>query len=105
MKQCVAILLLVISMNVLLIAHGDMEHVLGTVVKVSDQALSVKVADGSVKVVLIDGETRFLKGNSPASASDVQVGRRVVIHAHRQGETLHAAEVKIGTDAFQQPHQ
>jgi hypothetical protein len=78
-------------------AHGGMDHVMGTVAEVTNHSISVKGTDGVTKVVEFDGETKFLKGESAAAASDVHVGDRVVIHAHKMDTTLHAAEVKIGT--------
>jgi Domain of unknown function (DUF5666) len=78
-------------------AHGNMDHVMGTVSEFSSHSISVKATDGTTKVVEFDGETKFLKGESPAAASDVHVGDRVVIHAHKMDTMLHAAEVKIGT--------
>jgi hypothetical protein len=67
------------------------------VVEMTDHSFSVKTTDGSIKVVAYDAETHFLKGTSPASAKDIVIGSRVVIHAHQNGDKLHAAEVKIGT--------
>ena len=96
MKRTALVLSVTLSLASLAFAHGDMEHVLGTVVKVTDQSLSVKLSDGSIRVVLFDGDTHFLKGDTPAAAKDVEVGSRVVIHAHKHGDELHAVEVKIG---------
>jgi hypothetical protein len=79
-------------------AHGGMDHVLGTVTAMTGHSLSVKTRDGAIKTVEFDGETRFVKGDAPATVKDVQVGSRVVIHAHNHDNVLHAAEVKIGTD-------
>ena len=95
--------LLVLSFSVSVFAHGDMEHVLGTVVKVSDHSLSVKVTDGTIKDVLVDGQTRFLKGTAPATFNEIKVGMRVVIHAHKHEDSLHAVEVKIGASTPQHP--
>jgi hypothetical protein len=53
---------------------------------------SSKALEG--KVALVD---HFLKGDTPATLKDVVVGIRVVIHAHKHGDMLHAAEVKVGT--------
>jgi hypothetical protein len=102
MKKSSALLMLpiILLLTTLAFAHGDMEHVLGTVVQVTDHTLSVKTKDGSTKVVAFDHETHFLKGTSPATIADVVVGARVVIHAHNHGTMLHAAEVKIGTNAL-----
>lgn len=82
-------------------AHGGMEHVMGTVTGITDHSISVKVSDGTVTSVEVDGETKFLKGDAAATVKDVQVGSRVVIHAHKHDNSLHAAEVKIGTNAGQ----
>lgn len=97
MKKLTSILILTLLLSTLAVAHGNLAHVLGTVVAVTGNSISVKTGDGSVKVVDFDAETHFLKGGSPATAKDVQVGSRVVIHAHQNGEKFHAAEVKIGT--------
>ena len=78
-------------------AHGGMDHVMGTVAEMTSHSLSVRATDGTTKVVEFDGETKFLKGETPAAASEVHLGDRVVIHAHKMGTMLHAAEVKIGT--------
>ena len=97
MKKTALRVLISLSLSLLAYAHGDLEHVLGTVVKITDQALSVKVGDGTVKVVMFDEETHFLKGNATSTVKDVVVGSRVVIHARKHGDSLHAVEVKIGT--------
>ena len=93
------ILICTLLLGTLAFAHGGMEHVLGTVTAVSDHSLSVKTRDGSVKTIEFDGQTKFTKGDAAATVKDVQVGSRVAIHAHNNDNTLHAAEVKIGTDA------
>jgi hypothetical protein len=80
-------------------AHGGMEHVMGTVTAITEHSLSVKTNDGAVATVEFDGETKFVKGDAAASVKDVQVGSRVVIHAHKRDSSLHAAQVKIGVNA------
>jgi Domain of unknown function (DUF5666) len=86
-------------LSALAFAHGGMEHVMGTVTTITDHSLSVKTNDGAVTTVEFDGETKFVKGDDAASAKDVQVGSRVVIHAHKRDNSLHAAQVKIGSTA------
>jgi hypothetical protein len=90
--------------SALAFAHGGMDHVMGTVTAVTDHSVSVKVSDGTVTTVEFDGETKFVKGDAPATVKDVQVGSRVVIHAHKHDNSLHAAEVKIGTGAMSSHH-
>lgn len=77
-------------------AHGDEVHVMGTITKVDASSISVKIADGTVKVVKILPATKFLKNNLPATLQELKVGDRVVIHAKPDGDTLNATEVKIG---------
>jgi len=103
MKKLVSTLVVTLVLGTLAFAHGNLAHVMGTVVQVTDQSISVKIADGSIKVVAFDGETHFLKGSVPATIKDVLVGSRVVIHAHQNGDKFHAAEVKIGTTAPANP--
>ena len=102
MKKFAAVLLATLLLSALAVAHGNLAHVMGTVVAITDNSVSVKVADGSVKVVAFDGETHFLKGDSPAAAKDIVVGSRVVIHAHQNGDKFHAAEIKIGVSGTTQ---
>lgn len=97
MKKLASILLLTLCLSAVVYAHGNLAHVMGTVVEITDHSVSVKTADGSVKVVAYDAETHFLRGTSPATAKDIVVGSRVVIHAHQNGDKYHAAEIKIGT--------
>jgi hypothetical protein len=97
MKKVTSLLFATLLLGALAFAHGNLAHILGTVVAVTDHSVSVKVADGTVKEVAYDGETHFLKGTVAATAKDIVVGSRVVIHAHQNGEKFHAAEIKIGT--------
>ena len=97
MKKSAVILLATLLLSALAFAHGNLAHVIGTVVAITDHSVSVKTGDGSIKVVAFDGETHFMKGDLTATAKDVAVGSRVVIHAHQNGDKLHAAEIKIGS--------
>ena len=99
MKKFSRILMCVVLLEALTFAHGGMEHVMGTVTGITDHSLSVKTSDGAVATVEFDGETKFLKGDAPATVKDVHVGSRVVIHAHKHDNGLQAAEVKIGTNS------
>jgi hypothetical protein len=88
----------------LALAHGGMEHVLGTVTAITDHSISVKTRDGTAKTVEFDGETRFVKGDAAATVKDLRVGSRVVIHAHKNPNSLQATEVQIGADATPGQH-
>ncbi|HYL64698.1 MAG TPA: hypothetical protein VE077_18955 [Candidatus Methylomirabilis sp.] len=86
------------------LAHGNQKHVVGTVEKVSADAVTVKTPDGkSVEVKLVAATTYVVVGTDkvakPAKLSDLHVGDRVVIHATPKGETLEAAEVRFSAAA------
>lgn len=86
-------------------AHGNEQHVLGTVAKIDGSSIIVKTTTGELKTVMIVTDTKFVKGASPAAQQDLKVGDRVVVHAKPEGGMLHATEVKIG-DAMKGPsHQ
>jgi len=84
-----------IFLSTIVLAHGDQQHVMGTVTKVDAASISVKTTTGEEKVVMILSTTKFVKGTAPATAHDLRVGDRVVIHAKPEGNMLDATEVKI----------
>jgi hypothetical protein len=96
MKKFSLPLACILALNAFVFAHGNMEHILGVVTAKSGHTLSVKATDGTTKVVEFDGNTQFLKDEQKASPDDVQVGSRVVIHAAKHNDNLHAEVVKIG---------
>jgi hypothetical protein len=100
----ISALLCTLLLTALAFAHGGMDHVMGTVTAITDHSLAVKTSDGAVATVEFDSETKFIKGDAPATVQDVQVGSRVVIHAHKKESSLHAAQVKIGTSAPHSQH-
>ena len=108
MKELSSILICTLFCSLLLgalaFAHGSMEHIMGTVVEIKDHSLSVKTTDGAVKTVDFDDQTKFLKGDSPVTVKEVRVGSRVAIHAQKHDNSLHASEVKIGTNAARSQH-
>src|SRR5260370_9534334 len=54
-------------------AHGGFDHVMGTVVKVADNVLTVKTAKGNVDVKL-DDKTEITQSGQPAQLSDLAPG-------------------------------
>ncbi|HJT70801.1 MAG TPA: hypothetical protein VJ731_11410 [Terriglobales bacterium] len=93
-----AVLLLGLAMlasTTLVFAHGGMEHVMGTVVKVANGVLTVKTAKGNVDVALTD-KTELTSNNQPAQVADLKPGTRVVVDVMEQGKTKMAHSVKLG---------
>ena len=99
-----AVTALTLALNVGAYAHGNEQHVMGTVTEITDHSVSVKIADGSTKTVAFDAQTKFLKGIMAITSKDVTVGSRVVIHAKKQNDGLLATEVKIGAAATAATH-
>jgi hypothetical protein len=104
MKKLSLILICVLLLSMVVIAHGNMEHILGTVTAITDHSLSVKTRDGAIKRVEFDSQTKFSKGDAAATVKDVQVGSRVAVHAEKHHNSLHAEEVRIGTSAAPGQH-
>ena len=78
------------------LGHGDKKHVVGTIEKVSAEAVTVKTADGkSVEVKLVSSTMYVTRDGKAAKVTDLAPGERVVIHATPAGETLSADEVKF----------
>lgn len=77
-------------------AHEGFEHVMGTVVKISDNVLTVKTSKGNVDVKL-DGKTELTKDSHKAQLTDLAPGVRVVVDVPEGSKDKIAHSVKIGT--------
>jgi len=77
-------------------AHGGEQHVVGTVTKVSDTAVTVKTIAGKTVQVGFDSKTTYQRAKQPIQKSDIRVGR-IVIHATEMKEKLVAHTVEVGT--------
>ena len=79
-------------------AHGDKKHVVGTIEKLSPEAITVKTKEGkTVDVKLATTTTYVTSDDKPAKFGDLAVGQRVVVHADPKGSELIAATVKFST--------
>jgi hypothetical protein len=90
------------------LAHGDKVHVLGTITRVSESSITVKVADGkTVDVKLVKSTVYTLHSNNadqPAKAGDLAVGDMVVVHATPAADSgLAADEIKFSVPAKTAP--
>jgi Cu/Ag efflux protein CusF len=96
MKRATFAVYTVLILRTMVWAHGDEQHVMGTVTKIDLMSISVRTTDGAVKTVKVMPETKFVKNASTTRLEDLKVGDRVVIHAKARGDMLQATEVKIG---------
>src|ERR1700731_4121151 len=79
-------------------AHGGFDHVMGTVVQVSNNVLTVKTAKGNVDVKL-DDKTELSKNDQKAQRLDLIPGARVVVDIPEGSKDNLAHSVKIGAAA------
>lgn len=96
MKRIIGMITLVLLTVILVFAHGDEKHVMGTVTKLTDSSVTLKDTHGKSVDVAITSTTKFMKNGKAVTAKDVQVGDRVVVHAKQNGNKLEATMVKIG---------
>lgn len=82
------------------VAHGDEEHVIGTVASVAKDSVTVKTTANVLVTVAIVPQTTFTKNKASAKLADLNVGDRVVIHAKEPTEgKLLADTVEFSTPA------
>jgi hypothetical protein len=85
-------------------AHGGEEHVIGTVVRISDTSVSVRTTAGKTVDVGFDAKmTTYVRAMQPIKKTDIKVGDRIVIHAMEVNEKLVAHSVEIGVMAAARP--
>jgi len=101
MKSRLLLVVLCISLiPAVLLAHGDEEHVMGTVASVAKDSISVKTAAKGLVTVAVVPQTTFSKNKVSAKLADLKVGDRVVIHAKEPTEgKLVADTVEFATPA------
>jgi hypothetical protein len=96
MKRTVAVLTLLLAVSAVALAHGNEKHILGTVTSISANSMTVETSAQQSVTVEFTERTKFEKNGSPATAKDLKVGDRVVIHADASGDRLVANEVHFG---------
>jgi hypothetical protein len=90
------VMLIAFAVAVSAFAHGDKKHIIGTIEKLSPEAVMVKTKDGkSVEVKIAPTTTYVTSADQPAKFADLAIGQRVVIHADSKGADLIAATVKF----------
>lgn len=86
-------------------AHGGQEHVMGTVKTIDEKSIIVTTKDKKDVTVQLDPSTKFEKAGTAATAGDVSVGDRVVVHSKKGDSGMVAALVKVGPTApSKHPH-
>jgi hypothetical protein len=95
MKRTSTIIINALLCTGLALAHGGFDHVMGTIVKVEGNTMTVKTAKGDVAVKL-DAKTELTKGTEKASSEALLPGTRVVVDIPEHSKDGVAHSVKIG---------
>lgn len=96
MKRSLVVLLTIVFVMTIAIAHGNEQHVIGTVTAIESNSITVKTTAGKLVTVQLDSKTQFTKGNATAALADLKVGDKGVIHAKKDHDKLVAHTVKFG---------
>ena len=83
--------------STLALAHGDSQHVLGTVTVIDPSHMEVKTPKGKTVEVQLNKQTRFKEKGNPKGANLPAVGDRVVVEATKDNKKLTAIEVHFST--------
>jgi hypothetical protein len=87
--------IIALALAAVLAAHGGFDHVIGSVVQVSNNVLTVKTAKGNVDVKLNE-KTEISRNDQKIQAADLKPGTRVVVDIPEGSKDKVAASVKAG---------
>jgi hypothetical protein len=86
---------LIATMGAGISAHKEV-RIVGTLTKVETASITVKKADSKIVTILFDKDTDITRDNVKVSASELKVGRTVVVDACAEAsKPLMASEIKL----------
>ena len=95
MKRILSLSICLAMLAAVALAHGDEQHLMGTVTKVTEHTIIIEMKDKKTAEVHLVAATKFEKGDKAATLKDLKVGDRVVVHA-KKGDKVIATVIKIG---------
>ena len=104
MKKLFGTIVAIILIAGVAYAHGGMEHVMGTVVSMTDNSITVKTTAGKTQTVNTSADTKYTQMDKSIAMKDLKVGDRIVIEAVKKDGKLTAAEVKVGMAGMKGMH-
>jgi len=81
--------------STLAFAHGEGQHVLGTVTTIDQTRLEIKTQKGAIVELQLNKQTRFKEKGNPKGTNRPAVGDRVVVEAVEDNNVLTATEVQF----------
>ena len=97
MKRATLAVVAVLTAGIVAYAHGDAEHVQGTVSSLTATAITVQTPAKQTRTITITDKTMVMRGEAHLSVKDVKVGDRVVLDVDKK--TSIATEIKLGSVA------
>jgi hypothetical protein len=97
MKRLTLIIAAVLVAVGSLVAHGDADHVRGTISAMSAKSITVQTTEKTTAILTLTTKTTFVRGGKPAHLADLKVGDRVVVDVPKG--TKEAEEITIGVSA------
>lgn len=76
-------------------AHEGKTHVMGTVSSIDAKQIVVTDRDGKTVSIAVTNDTKYEQGETPATASALKAGTRVVVDVAGKPESLTATEIHI----------
>lgn len=98
MRKGVALigLILTLAVTASVLAHEGHEHlVMGVVTAVNADHVAVKTQEGKVVSAHLTKDTKYFKGEEPATLADVKEGLRAALRLMEEGKTVTAREVRL----------
>jgi hypothetical protein len=87
----------------LLAAQTTSEHIMGKVVSATASIVRIQAADGTVREIHTDAQTRYERSGRPAAATDLRLGASVMVDAERMGDHWMARHVQIEGEGAHTP--
>src|SRR5258708_11986234 len=97
MKRTIAVVVLLLTLSLMALAHGNEKHVMGTVTHISDNSFTVETTAKKSVTADVSDTTKFEKSGAVATLKDLKVGDKVVIHADGSSGKLLPPEVPFRT--------
>ena len=89
-------LILALAVPAKFLAHEGHEHlVMGVVTAVNADHVAVKTKEGKVVSARLTNDTKYFKGEEPATLADVKEGLRAALRLVEEGKNLTAREVRL----------
>jgi Cu/Ag efflux protein CusF len=104
MKKLFGTIVAIILIAGVAYAHGGMEHIMGTVVSMTDNSITVKTMAGKTQTVSTTADTKYTQMDKPVAMKDLKEGDRVVIEVAKKDGKLIAVEVKVGMAGMKGMH-